>query len=459
MYSRHTWVLAASAYWRASFAAPTPTQPLQDRGLVGELLNPVESLVHGVATGLVGDATAAASVFNDILHDISATVPTNSPADIDEVFTLVQDIFTPTPTDLYENVVDLVANSLSPGDLENVFESYSTGYNSENNNNAREPDSVVYPSASDKDAPYSLSESQLRQAIYIPSGFTYGEKPPVILVPGTGAKGGENFGSNFIPLFTGVDYADPVWLNIPGFLLDDAQVNAEYVAYAINYISGISKNKKVSVLGWSQGNLDIQWANKYWPSTVKNVNKHIAMSPDYHGTQLAKALCPDFPTLPCAPSVLQQEYNSNFVTQLRKNGGDSAYVTTTNVFSVTDEIVQPQAEPGASAHQDDVRDVGVTNNELQSICNGKPAGIFYTHEGVLYNPIAFALAKDTLINDGPGLTSRIDLDGLCQELVTEGLSLTDVVATEGTIAVAAAAILLYPNKLVEEPPLKAYATY
>ncbi|EKG19465.1 hypothetical protein MPH_03329 [Macrophomina phaseolina MS6] len=107
-------------------------------------------------------------------------------------------------------------------------------------------------------------------------------KPPAVLVPGTGAKGGETFGSNFIPLLTGVDYADPVWLNIPGFMLDDAQVNS---------------------------------------------------------------------------------------------------------------------------------------------------------------------------------TSRIDTDGLCQQLATDGLSLTDVVSTEGIIPVAGAAILAYPIKLHAEPPLKAYATY
>lgn len=53
--------------------------------------------------------------------------------------------------------------------------------------------------------------------------------PPVILVPGTGNLGFQTFEGNFIQLFTGTSYADPVWLNIPGYLLGDAQVNAEYV--------------------------------------------------------------------------------------------------------------------------------------------------------------------------------------------------------------------------------------
>lgn len=71
----------------------------------------------------------------------------------------------------------------------------------------------------------SKISSHLRPPIFV-AIFTYGMKPPAVLVPGTGAKGGETFGSNFIPLLTGVDYADPVWLNIPGFMLDDAQVNS-----------------------------------------------------------------------------------------------------------------------------------------------------------------------------------------------------------------------------------------
>lgn len=230
----------------------------------------------------------------------------------------------------------------------------------------------------------------------------------------------------------------------------------EYVAYAINYIHSVTC-KNVSAIAWSQGNIDTQWALKYWPSTRAVVSDFINISPDFHGTDLAGLICPDFPELPCPPAVIQQEYNANFITTLRSNGGDSAYVPTTSIYSATDTIVQPQQGTVASAYIKDARGVGVTNNELQVLCNGQPAGLFYTHEGVLYNPVAFALAVDALTHDGPGEPSRLDLTTLCQEAATEGLSLTDVVATEGTIPVALAAILLYEPKSFAEPPIKAYA--
>lgn len=89
--------------------------------------------------------------------------------------------------------------------------------------------------------------------------------------------------------------------------MNDAQTNAEYIAYAINYIYGISNKRQVAVFAWSQGNINTQWAFKYWPSTRSHVTDHVAFSPDYHGTTLANFIALGEP-LP--PSVLQQEYNS-----------------------------------------------------------------------------------------------------------------------------------------------------
>lgn len=129
--------------------------------------------------------------------------------------------------------------------------------NSQNNINLRLASPPVYPKKSPSDAPYSLSENALRSKIYIPQEFSYGQVPPCILVPGTGAYAGSNFLPNFGKIFKGSKYADPVYLNIPNAQLDDMQVNSEYVAYAVNYISAISGHKNVSVLTWSAGGLNI----------------------------------------------------------------------------------------------------------------------------------------------------------------------------------------------------------
>jgi len=88
------------------------------------------------------------------------------------------------------------------------------------------PKTTIYPKASPSDAPYDLTEAQLRSVIRIPLGFTYGQKPPVILAPGTGSTGYLTFAGNFLQTLANVEYADPVWLQIPNFLLDDVQVNS-----------------------------------------------------------------------------------------------------------------------------------------------------------------------------------------------------------------------------------------
>lgn len=145
---------------------------------------------------------------------------------------------------------------------------------------------------------------------------------------------------------------------------------------------------------------------------------------------------------------------------MRHNNGDSAYVPTTNVYSaVYDEIVEPQQNPNASAILSDVRKVGVTNNALQTICAGYPSGSggFFTHEGVLYNNLAFALAKDAITHDGPGQATRLDLASVCSAPVAPGLGLPDVLSTEFTIPLALYGILTYVPKVFVEPGLRFYA--
>lgn len=87
--------------------------------------------------------------------------------------------------------------------------------------------------------------------IDIPLSFTYGKLPPVVIVPGTAATTSMTYSPNLFASLGSSTFADIVWINNPGLALEDAQVNSEYVSYAINYISGISGNSNVSVIGWS----------------------------------------------------------------------------------------------------------------------------------------------------------------------------------------------------------------
>lgn len=367
---------------------------------------------------------------------------------------------TQTSEGLITNALGLILNGLTPGDINTILAGASAATNSVSNQNPPVPSKKSFYNTVSGNARFSVPEPLLRAAIYIPPGFTYGKKQPVIMSPGTGATGGINFESNIGKLLSMTSFADPVYLNIPQNLLSDAQVNAEYVAYAIQYLYAVTNSKKVAVITWSQGALDAQWAFKYWPSTQAKVTDHIAISPDYHGTVLAYLLCPGFSTgnaISCTPSVAQQNYNSNFVNKLRSNGGDSAYVPVTSVYSLTDEIVQPQSGTAASGFINDARHVGVSNTFLQGACAGQPAGLVYTHEGVLYNPVAYALVIDALTHTGPGNFGRVTAS--CADIVAPGLSLGDVLETEALIPLAFYGILSYTPKALIEPALKSYATF
>lgn len=320
------------------------------------------------------------------------------------------------------------------------------------------PVTTIYPYRAPGDGTYEVSEEKLRSALHIPKEFKWGRdgKTPVILVPGTGSFGGEAFNHNFAKLLKNSSFADPVWINVPGQMNDASFRNAEHVAYAISYIS-TACNKKVAVAAWSQGNLATQWTLKYWPSTRQVVNNFIALSADFHGTFQASVLMPLEIGLG-NPGVWSQRRHSNFIRTLRADGGDSAYVPTTSIFSSFDEVVSPQIGELASAWIKDENGVAAKNYELQRIAPFTPAGMIYSHETVLSNPISWALAEDAIKNGGPGQVERLDLYKLYARIIPEGLNLIDGAATAALMLSAGGSIALYPWKVLMEPSLPAYAT-
>ncbi|KAH7025020.1 uncharacterized protein B0I36DRAFT_424657 [Microdochium trichocladiopsis] len=432
-----------------------------------DINEPVESdlqlgaVVGGLTSGLLGQLNTAISTGNleGVLTQLRNLTPGNKPSSVAEVTSILQPIAQTKSATIIDYGAQLIANGILSGTVEGLFDfaqGAASGAGGSDNVNP-DPSRSVYPKAKACDAPYSVPEDKLRSAIYIPPTFTYGQKRPVILFPGTGNTGYITFSGNFIPLLTGVDWADPVWVNVPGLLLDDAQVNSEYAAYAMNYIAALTSRDDVGIVAWSQGNLDCQWAYKYWPSTRAVVTDHVAVSADYAGTVFANAATLLVPLLTNDPSVLQQEAGSAFVTRLRQGGGDSALVPTTSLYSgYFDEVVQPQSGTGASAF---LR--GATNVEVQQACGGKGlAGTFYTHEGLLVNPLAFAMAKDALTHEGPGQLARVEggLDEVCKPYLAPGLGLDELLLTENAVLIAVLSLILYPEKVAAEPALKSYAT-
>lgn len=164
------------------------------------------------------------------------------------------------PFNVYDFAARLVSSGLvteSVSAITGLVLGVLTGENSHDNDNP-DPPIPIFPQKEQSDAPYSVQEATLRKAIFVPHDFDAKDKAgqqPIVLLPGTGNTGFITFQGNYIKLLTADNRFNPVWVNIPGYLLDDAQTNAEYAAYAINYI-GAMTGKKLGVIAWSQGNID-----------------------------------------------------------------------------------------------------------------------------------------------------------------------------------------------------------
>ncbi|KAF2837719.1 alpha/beta-hydrolase [Patellaria atrata CBS 101060] len=429
-----------------------PSSSIEDESLLTSNLTTIASAISNNSVS-AEDASAA------YISVLDAVVAGTDPSSIEKAISLAAAALAQaTPPNIISYAAELkLKGTTSDTELQ---KRRPGGIDSYLNNNKKNPSATIYPKKSSTDAPYSVPEASLRAALYIPSSFKYGAngKVPVILVPGTAVSAGSSFENNLSPLLASSSFADPLWVNIPGTSLGDVQISAEYVAYAINYISSICGSRKVAVVTWSQGSLNTQWGLKYWPSTRDAVSDFVALSPDFHGSMTADILCPLLGLFGCTPSVMQQRYNSKFIATLRGKGGDSAFVPTTTVYSGTDEVVQPQRGKTASGYIQDSRSIGVSNNYVQDLCPGQVAGKTVLHGGILYNALAWALIEDALTHDGPGKTSRLSLSKVCKQAAAPGLTAVDVIATHGSTNINAALnILMYVIKGKKEPSMKAYA--
>ncbi|KAJ1019397.1 hypothetical protein NDA16_004514 [Ustilago loliicola] len=252
------------------------------------------------------------------------------------------------------------------------------------------------------DPAFSTPKSVLDVGLTCKNGSPSSQTKPILLVPGTGTTGEQSFDSNWIPLSSNLGYS-PCWVSSPPFMLNDSQVNAEYIVNAVNTLYAGSGNKKVPVLTWSQGGLATQWGLTFFPSVRSKVDR-----------------------------------------------GLNQIVPTTNLYSATDEIVQPQI---TNSPPDSSYLVNAKNIQAQTVCG--PLFII-DHAGSLTSQFSYVVGKSAL--GSPTGQAQSEDYGLtdCSPLPANDLSAENKVQASGLLLVAGANVIAGPKQNCE-PDLKPYA--
>ncbi|KAM0792091.1 hypothetical protein ACM66B_004795 [Microbotryomycetes sp. NB124-2] len=276
----------------------------------------------------------------------------------------------------------------------------------------------------------------------------------VFLIHGTASNGQESWAKGpYVQVLPnkGKGY-DVCWIDLPARALNDAQVSGEIVARAIFQLAPQSATGKISIIGHSQGGgLNPQWALTFWPSTRPLVQNYIALAGDFKGTALGYFLTvPQFAT----ESIIQQTVPSRYLTaQNNPFGGGKALVPTTSVYTVTDDIVQPQSPqpiassnlPGASVHA--IQDL--------DFCGPVSPASLADHFTMLVNSAAYGLAFTTLEAGRPVPISAVDKTYCLFNKDSPETSFDDLPAAAYSGFVDAISVGVAP-KATREPPLKPY---
>lgn len=283
------------------------------------------------------------------------------------------------------------------------------------------------------DAPYSVERSKLQAAWDCKGGREgldgSGIGEPILLVHGTGVTRRQNFGWNYWTVLPAQGF-EVCWVALPHGALQDAQVSAEYVAWAIKKIAAAT-DERVDVLGHSQGGLLPRWAIK-WFASGRKVDDYVGLATPNHGTSAADAASAGGR---CFESCWQMRRSARFIAALNRDEETPGAISYTSIYTQTDELVQPVGTQDLQ---------GGSNISLQDLCPGRPVD----HVAIVGDAVTFSLVLDALTATGPADPERAGYD--CARGAMEGSDdppeeLTDMADWD------------QGKSTDKEPPLKPYA--
>jgi hypothetical protein len=268
--------------------------------------------------------------------------------------------------------------------------------------------------------PLSVPTAALKASLVCEPSVANAHTEPVLLNPATGVTAAENYSWNYEPALTmlGIPWCA---YTAPNDTLNNIETSGEYLVYAIRTEYALAK-RPIAIIGHSQGGMSMRWPLRFWPDTRPMVQDVIGFSGSNHGTSV---LPPGLCDLGCPAADWQQEYQSPFIQALNSDAETFAGISYTEVWTHTDEVVQPNGTaPTASAALHTGGGI-IANVPIQELC---PHDI---DEHLLIgtiDPVAYALAVDALTHPGPADVARVQEDNptLCHQLYMPGVNPLDV---------------------------------
>jgi triacylglycerol esterase/lipase EstA (alpha/beta hydrolase family) len=277
--------------------------------------------------------------------------------------------------------------------------------------------------------------STYARALHCPREFG-SSRQPVLLVHGTGLTPAESWSWNYAKTLPALGY-DVCTVALPGFAMGDIQTSADYVRYAVLRIAARS-HRKVDVITHSQGGMEARWAVRWFPKVRRDVDDLVLLASPNHGILLGTACAA---ARNCWPAVWQMAPGSHFLAALNSGDETPGAVSYTNVYSRTDELVEPSST---------VPMRGAVNVAIQDLC---PRVVH--HAGLLTDAAAWAVVHDALTHHGPADVRRIS-PAACSRLLMPGLTAADVAAGNAELYGNAALHFAETPGGRREPPLRHY---
>jgi hypothetical protein len=145
------------------------------------------------------------------------------------------------------------------------------------------------------------------------------------------------------------------------------------------------------------------------------VADEIGFAGDNHGTTV---LSPKGCALGCPAGDWQQLYQSKFIRALNSATETFAGISYTEIYSHTDEVVQPDSSPASCTTCLHTGGGQITNVPTQQLCPGD----VYEHLAIgSIDPVAYALGIDALTHPGPADPSRIP-SSVCSQAYMPGVN-------------------------------------